>query len=319
MKKQNKRNYKTLDSEVLFSKQDPTDKRLGDVVQLIDEEGLSELKKNDIVLLGYPDDEGVGLNGGRLGASEGPDYIRRELYRMTLTEKFPVLKDLGNIYTQVPLKRRHELTENALPKVLQAEAKWIGLGGGHDYGYADGSAFLKTVKSQQRPLVINFDAHLDVRPLDKGLSSGTSFYRLLSNFKKFDFLEIGVQEECNSLDHTRWALSQGAHILWWEDIVLSGESPDLQILKFLEPWISRPSVPTFLSIDIDVFSSAYAKGCSHSLPTGLDPISFMRVLEVLKRRLDIQVLGLYEVAPRLEDKKPYTARLAAQIIHRLIK
>ncbi len=316
MKRQNRKSYEPINSKCLFSKKDPKDKRLGDVVKLIDEGKLSELEKNEVVLLGYPDDEGVGLNGGRLGASEGPDSIRKELYRMTLTKDFPVLKDLGNINTEIPLEERHELTQNALPKVLQAEARWIGLGGGHDYGYADGSAFLKTVKGQ-RPLIINFDAHLDVRPLDKGLSSGTSFYRLLSDFKDFDFLEIGVQEECNSPDHAEWALSRGAHILWWEDIILSGKAPHLPILEFLEPWLAVSQVPTFLSIDIDVFSSAYAKGCSHSLPTGLDPMSFMRVLEVLKQRLNIQVLGIYEVAPKLEE--PYTARLAAQIIHRFIK
>lgn len=318
MKKQNRKNYEPLNLKYLFSKKDPKDKRLGDIVQLIDEGKLSELEKNDVVLFGYPDDEGVGLNGGRLGAAEGPDSIRKELYRMTLTKDFPSLKDLGNINIEIPLEERHKLTEGVLPKVLQTEAKWIGLGGGHDYGYADGSAFLKSLKGQQqRPLIINFDAHLDVRPLDKGLSSGTSFYRLLSDFKDFDFLEIGVQEECNSPDHAEWTLSQGARILWWEDIVLSGKTPHLEILEFLEPWLAKSQVSTFLSVDIDVFSSVYAKGCSHSLPTGLDPMSFMRVLEVLKQRLNIQVFGIYEVAPKLEE--PYTARLAAQIIHRFIK
>lgn len=306
-------NYKPLNPEYLFSKKDPKDRRLGDIVELIDEGKLSELEKDDVVLLGYPDDEGVGLNGGRLGACEGPDSIRKELYRMTLTKDFPVLKDLGNINTEIPLEERHKLTERAFSN---SKARWIGLGGGHDYGYADGAAFLKTVKDK-RPLIINFDAHLDVRPLDKGLSSGTSFYRLLSDFKDFDFLEIGVQEECNSPDHAEWALSRGAHILWWEDIILSGKAPHLEILKFLEPWLAGSQVPTFLSVDIDVFSSVYAKGCSHSLPTGLDPMSFMRVLEVLKQRLNVQVLGIYEVAPKLEE--PYTARLAAQIIHRFMK
>ncbi|HLR26945.1 MAG TPA: hypothetical protein VK112_13855, partial [Fodinibius sp.] len=36
-----------------------------------------------VVLLGFPSDEGVKRNGGREGAAEAPDEIRKELYKMT--------------------------------------------------------------------------------------------------------------------------------------------------------------------------------------------------------------------------------------------
>src|SRR5690606_15919871 len=131
--------------------------------------------------------------------------------------------------------------------------------------------------SKKKPLVINFDAHLDVRPLDRGLSSGTPFFRLLEDFSDFDFLEVGVQSHCNSLHHKKWAKDKGAHILEFEDLLYSGQSQTVGVLKFIEPFIQN-SRPTYLSIDIDGFSNAYAPGCSQAWATGFHPEDFFQIL-----------------------------------------
>jgi serine/threonine protein phosphatase PrpC len=111
-------------------------------------------------------------------------------------------------------------------------------------------------------LVINFDAHLDVRPLDKGLTSGTPFFRLLEKYgDKIDFVEIGAQYQCNSQSHVSWCLDRNARILFWEDIQYSGESFLILVSRFLEAELTRRR-PCFLSVDIDGFSSSYAMGGS---------------------------------------------------------
>jgi len=84
----------------------------------------------------------------------------------------------------------------------------------------------------------------------------------------------------------------------------------------LGDWILRPR-PVFLSIDIDGFSNAVAPGASQSWATGFLPKDFFQVFNLLRLRLDVRLLGIYEVSPPL-DLDAQTAKLAAQIMHRLI-
>ncbi len=58
----------------------------------------------DVVMLGFPSDEGVRRNGGRVGAAQGPAAIRAALYRFTpdaRSERFEELigrsRDLGDL------------------------------------------------------------------------------------------------------------------------------------------------------------------------------------------------------------------------------
>src|SRR5438132_1056779 len=60
----------------------PDDPRLGEIVEFWDGD-MAALKPGRAVLIGFPQDEGVRRNGGRVGAAEAPSEIRRFLYRLT--------------------------------------------------------------------------------------------------------------------------------------------------------------------------------------------------------------------------------------------
>lgn len=302
------RGFAAVDDKLFFSRDDLADPRLGDFARKADDSA-------SLYVAGYPDDEGVKNNGGRLGAAQGPDRIRHFLYRMTpnvWTSRSPSFFDIGNLTLTSPLDERHHNVRASLVEALKAKKRWLSFGGGHDYGYPDGAGFLE-VFATQRPLVINFDAHLDVRPLDKTINSGTPFWRLLSEFKNFDFIEIGIQSQCNSRLHLDWAKDHGAKILSLTEIRESGLSASEKILSFLENDILRRR-PCYLSFDMDVVSSSFAPGCSQSWPTGISPSDLFTTLSVLLKRLDVRVLGIYEVAPPL-DVSDITAKLAAEIAH----
>ncbi len=288
-------------------------------------------KVGDTLIAGYPDDEGIALNQGRLGASQGPDAIRQCFYKISLpsqlSDKKQNIVDIGNLNIDRTLADRHERVSLSVEKALRGEMRWVGLGGGHDYGYPDGAGFLKANETSEnsglKPLVINFDAHLDVRSTDQGLSSGTPFYRLLTekDLPSFDFFEVGIQRECNSQDHIEWVQTQGGRIIFLEEFLLSAYPAYITFsgifgfpLKKSDPVKKRP---TFLSVDIDCFSSAYAMGCSQSWPTGFVPNELLPLFQFIYEYLDVQVLGVYEVSPPL-DQDGRTAKLAAQIIHQFI-
>lgn len=320
--------FRPANPSLFFSRKDTMDPRLGDIVKPVfpshtDQDldiFLNGLKSRDCWLLaGYPDEEGIRINGGRQGAKDAPDAIRKYLYKMTpANERLSGCFDLGDLNLELPLEARHEDVKSFARKTLLAGHRWIGLGGGHDYGYPDAAAFIHYCeKLNVRPLVLNFDAHLDVRPTDRGLSSGTPFFRMLEEFAdRVDFAEIGIQSQCNSRAHWDWALQKKARILSLDEILMRGESLATQVEGFLKPWL-KPRRPAFISIDIDGFKSASAPGCSQSWATGMDPNEFCQLLNRLQHVLDVRMVGIYEVSPPL-DFDEQTAKLAALLVHRFL-
>lgn len=309
--------FHPVDKHLLFTKNDKADPRLGECVQTISKPELSDLEdlQSDFVILGYPDDEGISLNGGRPGAQNAPREIRTVLYKMTphlQSPRLPTLTDLGDLIDrEIPLAERHERGRQVVQTLAQSQQRWISLGGGHDYGYCDATGFAQAFPEDA--VVINFDAHMDVRPTDKGFNSGTPFFRLLSEFgKTIHFAEIGLQNQCNSQAHFHWAQSQGALLFTLDAVQEQGLKP---VLKNLLQ--GHESKKIFLSIDIDAFTSSEAPGCSQSWTTGLQAAEFLDCLKWLTQTFDIRGLGIYEVSPPL-DQDNRTSKLAALIIHHFI-
>jgi formiminoglutamase len=308
-----------IPDSLFFSKNDPKDPRLGEWAQSLPLEDLQDLRVStpSWVVLGYPDDEGIEINGGRVGAKDAPLMIRTSFYKMTpslLSPQRRNIVDIGNLFLTGGLAERHDRGRKIVSAALTGGHRTLSLGGGHDYGYADGAGFLDYCLQQKtRPVVINFDAHLDVRPTDKGFHSGTPFYRLLTQYEgQFDFLEVGLQSQCNSAEHLKWAQSKGAQTLLLQDLREVGL---LEALKVIVDHMKGR--PCFLSVDIDAFSSSEAPGCSQSWTTGLHIQEFLPALRYLQNQLDVRSLAIYEVSPAL-DQDHRTSKLAALILHHTI-
>ncbi len=304
-----------ISKDLLFTKNDSADPRMGEFVKIshpiTDLESLNSAN-NDFVILGYADDEGIALNGGRVGAQSAPKMIRTSLYKMTPrleSQNAPKILDIGDIGVEVDLNTRHERARKIISHISNTSARFVSFGGGHDYGYSDSCGFLDSNKNS---VVINFDAHLDVRPNIVNNNSGTPFYRMLNEHSKnVFFMEVGIQEQCNSLTHYDWAKAQGA-------IILKQEYPTSDLLTQLKSNLSAHlGKKLFISLDMDVFNSQEAPGCSQSWATGISIQQFMPILNWLNENFDTRGLGIYEVSPPLDfDNK--TSKLAALIAHRFI-
>jgi formiminoglutamase len=293
------------DSSLFFSRHDSTDPRLG-------EKALGQGR--DVALIGYPDEEGIRLNGGREGAKSGPTEIRRWLYKMTPhpQRRLKDFRDEGDLKIAGELGARHDSAVAQVFPWLKDGRQVLSLGGGNDYAYADGAAFLRAF-AKRKPLIINVDAHFDVRPSAKNFNSGTPFYRLLEQEIDFDFVEFGIQPQCNARAHWDYVKKKVGHIISVEDQLASGKSwltHSKQRLKTL----AKKSRPTFLAIDIDAFALPFAPGASSSWPLGLTPHEFWPVFQFWLKQLDVRVLGIYETSPPL-DASDATAKWAAQLAH----
>jgi formiminoglutamase len=297
--------------ELFFSKNDSADPRMGEICFF---KRLDSDFSEEYTLIGYPDDEGISLNQGRKGSALAPDKIREYFYKMTpdlFSEKNRTLADLGNLeVSKVILSERHQQAKQHALNLLKKNKKLISLGGGHDYAYCDGAAFIEAFKGQN-PLIINIDAHLDVRNTNNGFNSGTAFYRLLSEYKNdFELIELGIQNQCNSKTHFNWAKAQGAKVISLEQIELVG------LFNSIFDLIKDPR-PCYLSVDIDGFSSTEAPGCSQSWTSGIRFQEFNQFLVQLNEKVKLQSIGIYEVSPPL-DSDHRTSKLAALILHRFL-
>lgn len=266
-----------------------------------------------ITIMGYPDDQGIALNKGKIGAALAPEKIREVFQKMTPEAdwpKTPFIFDAGDLSvdTQDLVARQKVAAQKVLSHFQLSNSLLITLGGGHDYGYPDGHGFLQHFKKgKAKPLIVNFDAHLDVRPTGSGPHSGTPFRQLIDQHQReFDLIELGIRPHCNSFEHRKWALDQKVQIV-------DRDSKDL--LKELKARVKpHKSRPLFLTVDIDSFCSSLAPGCSASWPGGLQWSEFFNCLKWLVQSFALKSLGIYEVSPPL-DVNQVTSKLAALIIY----
>lgn len=313
---------------VFFKKNDPQDQRLGNFsVDTFQSPSSTEetLSTFQLAILGYPDDEGIRMNGGRPGACEGPDAIRKSFYKMTPAweKKFQIL-DGGNLdlTKKISLRERHETARKRAQSLLMKNIPLLSFGGGHDYGFPDASAFLEACKvhhPHQKPLVINFDAHLDVRPFDQDPHSGTPFRRLLERYRdEFYFVEIGLQPHCNSLHHKNWLLDQGGFYIGIETLEIEGLENQLEKIRKDIGLSAGEKRPLWVSLDIDVFHQNEAPGCSQSWPRGLTFKETLPFFQKLFSSFEMKGLGIYEVSPPL-DSDSRTSKLAALFAYEFLR
>lgn len=293
------------DKKIFFSKNDPDDLRLGDVVVA---EANLESVNNKLVVVGYPDDRGIQANGGRLGAKDGPTGIRQILYKLVAPAVFQnQIADIGDFSKPKDLANDQTSVLSALDALNAGSNRILSLGGGHDWAYCDVSSFItRELKNKLRPLVINIDAHLDVRSDKNGVNSGTPFFKTLEKFQsQFDLIQIGIQPHCNSKKHLEYAKNKSVEIIMKDDVENKG------IKAVMDAIVSKhKSQPVFLSLDIDAITASEAPGCSQSWPGGLTFNTVKYILTQLNRFSAWNHLGIYEVAPPL-DVQNITQKSAA--------
>lgn len=180
-------------------KQDATDIRFADII-IHGNAAFTQVPH--IAILGVPQHIGVERNNGRGGAGAAPEAIRAWLNKLTISNGIvsisPEIRiaDYGNINTNgKSLEEIHEAQQEAVTQLLREGVFVLVLGGGHDIAYPNGGALGALGSSVG---IINFDAHLDVRPfVEQGRHSGSPFRQLIEdpnvNIPNGCFVEFGIQ------------------------------------------------------------------------------------------------------------------------------
>lgn len=300
--------------ELLYSRNDPNDQRLGEIVAT-DE---SEYAAADIVILGCPQDEGVRRNKGRVGAAEAPDAIRRQFYMLTPFNIKKRLFDLGDVIVNGSLEETHDTHRAVVKQVLLDGKRLIVLGGGNDISYPDGVAMAE-VYGPEKWIGINVDSHLDVRIAEER-NNGTPYRQLLVEghlLPKY-FYEVGYQTHFASPLYYKYLRDLGVNRISLE-ILRSREQADLELKEHIrQRFIGQSaSLNTFFGFDIDAVRSSDAPGSSAPSPLGLRAGEFITLVKYAASLANTKLIEFSEVNPKY-DIDNTTTKLVAIAMHRFI-
>ncbi|MFQ5450309.1 MAG: formimidoylglutamase [Nitrospinaceae bacterium] len=289
------------------------EKRIGNI--------LTPGNQGDILLLGFPHDEGVVINGGRAGARRGPKHFRSWLQRYGVTDNPEIgvdlshlkIADMGDIDGTDSLEAAHGALTERVGKALRTGGIPFVVGGGNDQSYPNASALLGY--SEKNPVgVINIDAHFDVRPLMDGRAhSGSSFRQLLedSRFSGENFIEFASQGSQCSREHADYIRSKKGRILWLNNIQKEGH-----VLDNFEASVGNLAwrgASIFVSFDLDSMAGVDAPGVSCPAIFGLTALEAVNIAFIAGRHPSVALFDLSEYNPEIEDER--TGRLAAGMFY----
>ncbi|MBU2864677.1 formimidoylglutamase [Reinekea forsetii] len=285
--------------------------------------------KNAPVLVGFECDEGVARNQGRRGAAQGPNALRSALANLASPPNVQ-LYDAGNITCEghapeQKLEQAQQQYADEVEAILTAGGQPIGLGGGHEIGWASflgAQQYLEKNGSNTRLGILNFDAHFDLRNPNPITSSGTPFRQAqqwsAKHNQPFNYSVIGLNPSANTESLFQFAK---IHNVKWVNDVDCGESDIENIVKKLEQWLANIDA-LYITICLDVFPAADAPGVSAPAALGVQPLVVLKLISRIKTLLatmnkPLIVADIAELNPALDiDNK--TAKLAARLVHHLL-
>lgn len=269
----------------------------------------------NFVLIGAPDDRGVAIVGGRVGAAKGPEAIRCAWY-----ENLPSLKnravsvaDAGNIPLANTQRETYEVLRKKIRGFHQEKSFPVLLGGGHDLSFGSLAGFLDAYPEGG---IVNIDPHLDARPIgEEGKISSGSAYRLLlekTSLQGNRLMEFGYQMSCNQPANLEYLKNKGVSLAEWPGDQNWGTIFEKSIRPFAQ------SVPALaVSFDMDSIQSEFAPGVSAPAKIGYTADEALALIAALKKFPNLKHFEIMETNPKY-DPDGRTAKLAAHLLQELL-
>ncbi len=274
-------------------------------------------KESKVVFYGVPLDATTSF--GR-GTARGPEAIRRtsarQIETFVLDEKADIydlckIYDLGDI--QIPrtksVSRVLSFLDETIPgavETLRQEGKIpVMMGGEHTLSYYQLKALAK-----ERPFVIHFDAHRDMKPEYEGMKMchTTPFYHLLEYIPGENFVQIGIRQ--TDREENEIAAKNGVTTFdaWQvhEDI------------EAVADYLSRATAgkKIYISFDIDVYDLPYVPCTGTPEPFGLDPFQVLKLVKAISPSAQLIGMDMVEVGLKNDDYREGT--LATQTLLRIL-
>ncbi|WP_439520930.1 formimidoylglutamase [Hydrogenophaga sp.] len=271
-----------------------------------------------VTLIGFAVDEGVRRNAARVGAADGPRAIRAALANLPVRGE-PELHDAGDVHcTDGALELAQEQLAMRVASAVERKSLPLVMGGGHEMAWGTFQGVVSALPSSHRLLIVNLDAHFDLREASQG-NSGTPFRQMhewcMAHGRPFNYRVFGISEYANT--QALFDRAQAMGVRHWLDDQLQNEA-GLEQARLALAGDLQACDAVYLTICLDVLPGAQAPGVSAPAALGV-PVAGAQVLidEVLASGR-LVAADIAELNP-VHDRDGLTARVAARLAARVAR
>lgn len=275
----------------------------------------SVVAKCQVALLGIPDDTGVELNQGRIGAKHGPSAFRAALAKYGVASPaderldrpaYPRVFDCGDIVIGRDIHETHDRISEATLAILEMGLFPIAIGGGHDLTFA----FVRGVARAFGTLSgVYIDAHLDVRP---EVGSGMPFRALIDAGCAAKIACVGMNPLVNTREHAEYLRGTGGRIVPIGDAAAAVACVQEMLGAGNTSRGTADAARAFVSLDMDAIEASAAPGVSALNPCGYSTFDVERMVRIAGQSHAVKCFDIMELNPAF-DLDGRTARVAAHM------
>ena len=274
---------------------------------------FTPMSRDGVALIGFAVDEGVRRNGGRVGAAQGPHTLRSALANMPLLEE-PALWDAGDISCDgSALEQAQEALATQVADTITQGCTPIVLGGGHEMAWGTFQGIVRAHPDRQRLLVVNIDAHFDLRMAAQA-NSGTPFRQMAewcaATSRPFEYHVLGISRFGNTRALFDRAESLGVRYCLDEALQSAGQVAEAQAL--LERDLAQCD-GVYLTICLDVLPGHVAPGVSAPAALGVPLATVESIVRQVCASGRLLGADIAELNPA-HDEGGRTARTAARLV-----
>lgn len=258
---------------------------------------LPDLSQFDLAIVGVQEDR---FRPEYAGCAQGPDAIRKELYKLVKPRTDVRLLDLGNISAGERLSDTHFALKNVLSELLREKILTLVLGGSQDLMAAQYAAF-QGVNSNVQVLVV--DSKMDMQRCDD---------IMLQNY-----LPRIIAHEPGYLFNITQAAYQGHFVE--SETYDAFERMNFDMLRLgslrgniqdLEPYCRSTQL---LGFSLQAVKASDAPGQTHASPNGLSGEEACQISRYAGMSADLLSAGFYDLNPSF-DTNGVSAALVAQML-----
>jgi formiminoglutamase len=157
--------------------------------------------------------------------------------------------------------------------------------------------------------LITFDAHFDLRDLDRGLTNGNPIRALLEDGMPGNrIVQIGIQSFANSRAYTEVARQAG--ITFYTADCVRARGIEAIVAEAFE---RLGELPIYVDLDVDVLDRAFSPATPGSRPGGLHPDEMRRAAHLCGANSRVRAMDLVEIDPE-KDINDVTCLAAASFL-----
>jgi len=286
-------------NEILPTEEEEGHRRIGDLIRLFTEGGtFPDLEKADLAIIGVPEDRNAIDNEG---CGQGPDFIRRYLYKLFPGTFIPRIIDLGNLKRGNTQKDTYFALTSTISELLNANIIPIILGGSQDLTYANYQAYQSL---GQIINIVSIDNMFDLGKSEGELNSQSWLSSIILHQPNYLFNYANIGYQTYFIDQEALKLMNN---LFFDTYRLGIVRADLEEV---EPIVRNADV---LSFDISSVRNSDAPGNHNATPNGFYGEEACQIVRYAGISDKLTSIGFYEYNPKF-DHDGQTAHLIAQMI-----